>query len=88
LWEGRAVFLHWGVEVEFAAFPELEDGGGGEGFGDGGQAKEGGGGGRDGVFKVGHAEADGPGGLTVEDYGDREARDVGGGLEVGDGLGN
>lgn len=88
MWEGRAVFLHWGVEVEFAAFPELEDGGGGEGFGDGGQAEEGGGGGRDGVFEVGHAEAGGPEGLAVENQCDGDTRDAGGGHEVGGGLGN
>ena len=38
--EFRAVFLHRGIEVQFAALPELQNSGGGDGFGDGAQAEE------------------------------------------------
>ena len=77
-----------GVEIELAAFIELQDGDGGDGLGDGAEAIERGGGCGRRVFEVGHAEAGGPDGLAVLHYGDGNAGNAIGGHEGRNGFFN
>src|SRR5205814_2368143 len=72
--EGGHVALDGRVEVEAALLAELQDGGGGHGLRDGGQAVHGGGRGRHRVLDVGQAEAGRPAQLTVHDQRRRHAR--------------
>src|ERR1700737_1895384 len=82
--EGRAIFLDGGVEIELAALEELQDGHGGDRFGNGPKAvQRGGSGGRE-IFEVGHAEAGGPDGLAMLHDRDGNAGDAAGGHEGGD----
>jgi len=84
--EGRAIFLDGSVEVELAAFIELEDGYGGDRFGNGTEAVKRGGSCGGGVFEIRHAEAGGPDGLAVFHDGDGNAGNAVGGHEGGNGF--
>src|SRR6267378_201563 len=86
LGEGGAIFLDGGVEIELAAFIELEGGDSGDRLRDGAEAVERGGGGGSGVFQVGHAEARGPGRLAILNEGNGNAGNAVGGHEGGDGF--
>src|SRR5258708_4968205 len=85
---GGTIFLDGSVEVEVAAFVELEDGDGGDGLGDGAEAVKRGGNCGSGVFEVGHAEARGPDRLAVLHYGDGNAGNAIGGHEGRNGFFN
>src|SRR5258708_24570225 len=84
LWEHWAIFLHGSVEVELAAFEELQNGNGSDGLGDGAEAVQRGGSRGGEVFEVGHAEAGGPDGLAILYDGDGNAGNAVGGHEGGD----
>src|SRR5437879_2741914 len=71
--EGGAIFLDGGVEIELAAFIELEDGDSGVRLRDGAEAVERRRGGGSGVFQVGHAEARGPDWLAMLNEGNGNA---------------
>src|SRR5882757_4697200 len=86
LGEGRAIFLDGDVQIELAAFIELEDGDCGDRFRDGAEAVERRGGGGSGVFQVGHAEARRPDGLAILNDGNGNAGNAVGGHEGGDGF--
>src|SRR5882762_6633007 len=86
LGEGGAIFLDGGIEIELAAFVELENSDGGDRFRDGAKAVERRGGSGSGVFQVGHAEARRPDGLAILNDGDGDTGNAVGGHEGGDGF--
>jgi hypothetical protein len=75
-----------GVEVQFAALPELQKGGGGDGFGNRAEAKKSGGCCRSGIFEVGHAESCGPRRFPFQDDGGGDSWDAVGGHEARNGF--
>src|ERR1700674_3212556 len=66
LGKDRTILLDGRVEVQLAALPKLQNGDGGDGFGDGCHAEQRRGGRGSKVFQIRHTESRGPGGFTLQ----------------------
>src|SRR5216684_7159717 len=84
----RTIFLDGNVEVQFTLLPELQDGGGGDRFGNGPQAKERGRGHGSRILQISHAESRGPHWFTFEHDSCANSRHTVGGHETRNGRFN
>ena len=82
----RTIFLHRGIQVQLAVLPELQNRRGGNGFGNGSQAKERRRGRRRKIFQIGHAKTLRPARFAFEDDRSRKAWDAVCRHKAGDGV--